>query len=640
MRRSRSSALSVAALIAAACGQSSSGDVDAGPSQQSAGHSSAGSSWTVMVYMLADNNLEEAAYTDLLEMMELEPSASFNVVALVDRAAPGVQGDFAGPVGGIPDWTTGKYLRVKLGALEEVQDLGETDMGDPATLAAFIEWAAKAAPADRYALVLWDHGGAWPRFGVDEGNGGSGLDLSHLKKGLADGMKRSGIQQFGIIGFDACLMSTLETALAMRSYGEYLVASEEVEPGHGWDYQSFSAAQRNPGINALDLAKALVSGFYAQAQQQRDADAVTLAVTDLYALDPLVSAVASLGGALSQKPAVAGKAREAALQFGDNPDPAQATNQVDLGDLAARLAAADSSLAAPAKGVADALGRAVLAKQNGSSKARATGLSVFFPANTAYYRQSYDELSDSGAWRSYLKSFLGQGESIDNKPQFVDDRQQPTHDAQLDYSGADLVIQGTLAAGTFANVVGVSVDYGIVDQANDALFMLGARPGSLDAAGVASASWDVTVLKVAQGTSSDYGYLSLGSADGGNALAQIPLAYTPPGAQGADIVILAVVMDSSGNELARAFYSQINGAWSELSPEENSRVQTLLRQVTLSSGAEQWTTVGSTAFDPRQPLNLSLDSLGSPGSGAAVFEILSATDYGGNSDYVIGTGTL
>lgn len=123
-------------------------------------HSGGGESWTVLVYMAADNNLEPFALQDLQEMMEVGASKGFQLVVQVDRAK-GCQSKrsrtcnedrrFRGGFEG-----TRRYV-VAQGALEQLADLGETDTGSPASLAEFIAWGATSFPADRTALVLWDH---------------------------------------------------------------------------------------------------------------------------------------------------------------------------------------------------------------------------------------------------------------------------------------------------------------------------------------------------------------------------------------------------------------------------------------------------------------------------------------------------
>lgn len=47
-------------------------------------------------------------------------------------------------------------------------------------------------------------------------------------------------QPLDMIGLDACCMATLETALVLSPYADYMVASQEMEPSCGWDYTSIA----------------------------------------------------------------------------------------------------------------------------------------------------------------------------------------------------------------------------------------------------------------------------------------------------------------------------------------------------------------------------------------------------------------
>src|SRR5690606_22703317 len=146
----------------------------------------------------------------------------------------------------------------------ELQDLGEGNMGDPATLADFIAYGLENYPADRGALDVWDHGGAWPGFGPDDSHGVV-LTLPEIAQGLQGGLARAGRQELTMIGFDACLMATYEVAMITRPFGEYLLASEELEPGHGWDYAALRVLRDDPSTDPVTLGRAIADGFQAQA---------------------------------------------------------------------------------------------------------------------------------------------------------------------------------------------------------------------------------------------------------------------------------------------------------------------------------------------------------------------------------------
>ena len=117
--------------------------------RKNAGGAGAGADWTVMVYLAGDNNLDGAGVADLREMKKVGSSAFVNVIAQFDRA--GSRG-------------TSKRFYLRKGTelpKDAVQDLGETDTGDPRVLCDFFRWGVKHYPARHYLLVIWNHGSGW-----------------------------------------------------------------------------------------------------------------------------------------------------------------------------------------------------------------------------------------------------------------------------------------------------------------------------------------------------------------------------------------------------------------------------------------------------------------------------------------------
>ena len=98
--------------------------------------------------------------------------------------------------------------------------------------------------------------------------------------------------EFEIIGFDTCLMATLETAAALSPYGRYMVASEEIEPGTGWDYTAWlQAICDNPTADGLAVGTAICDSYFAKCQAGQTDDIATLSVIDLAAVPKLVQCV-------------------------------------------------------------------------------------------------------------------------------------------------------------------------------------------------------------------------------------------------------------------------------------------------------------------------------------------------------------
>ena len=124
-------------------------------------------SWTVLQYSMSDTDLEPYMMADVNEMGEVGSNENLNIVAMIDRSE-----DYGEePVLDIGDWVGAVVAHIQPGHAEVLADLGPTDMGDPETLATFITEGIAAFPAEHYALIISDHGAAWPGVGPDDSGG-------------------------------------------------------------------------------------------------------------------------------------------------------------------------------------------------------------------------------------------------------------------------------------------------------------------------------------------------------------------------------------------------------------------------------------------------------------------------------------
>lgn len=166
---------------------------------------------------------------------------------------------------GIEDRSVGRYA-VAGGELKKVKALPRnTCMSEAKSLEDFIRWTRKHYQADRYMLVLWDHGGGLPYgFGQDDLNRrrdeGSPVDTINISE-LVTAIKDAGLR-FDVIGFDACLMQVIEVAAALEPYADYYLASEETEGGLGWFYTSaFGKLAKEPGMPSEAFARELIASY-------------------------------------------------------------------------------------------------------------------------------------------------------------------------------------------------------------------------------------------------------------------------------------------------------------------------------------------------------------------------------------------
>lgn len=360
--------------------------------------SNAADSWTVMVYMAGDNNLEDAAIADLNEMEAVALPAGVNLVALLDRA-PGY------------DTSNGNWTDTRSGVIvhdsnratigSKLASLGELDTGKGATLTNFINAAVAGSPASHYALIVWDHGGGLAGTCWDDSSGGDNLTLAEMRMAV----DASVVPKFDLIGFDACLQGMIDQAWDLRELADVVVASQELEPGDGWEYDKFlPGLAQNPNLSAPDLANAIVTTYgqrYAGESSITMSAVRTAALADLRtALDGFTGAAIDAGSGVIAQLLTAAK-RSAAIDNGDE-------GYRDLNDFMHQIDAtvSNAGVKAAALGVSAALQNAVMAHVG--TVAGAGGLSVYLPLaqiDASYVSADYQFLQ-STTWGNFLRFML------------------------------------------------------------------------------------------------------------------------------------------------------------------------------------------------------------------------------------------
>lgn len=159
-------------------------------------------------------------------------------------------------------------------------------MGDQSSLKLFLDYLRDGYSSyESKFLVFWDHGNSYKEFGNDQNFNMDGLSMSELDGAL----RESQISGFDLIGFDACLMATMEVAKVIKTYANYMIASEETEPGHGWMWTEVikQYAQRD---NVVEAATGIIDNFV-QNVHQYESTGKTLSLLDLSRYDDVVASI-------------------------------------------------------------------------------------------------------------------------------------------------------------------------------------------------------------------------------------------------------------------------------------------------------------------------------------------------------------
>lgn len=391
--------------------------------------------WTVLVWIAGDNDLDQYGIADINELKQVGSGEASNIVVQFDRMGDGLTRRY--------HLQPGTRLE-----LDEVATLPETNTGDPATAIDFFTWGIKSYPSERVLAVIWNHGS-----GIDETDvyalaaargvdvrrkapakqkavphsqvraiTSSGLrralfsstidaaisskaiayddtsrdflDNAELRHVLAEVARRTG-RNIDVLGFDACLMNMIEVVYELRGLVDYVVGSEETEPGEGWPYERVMAdVVKSPPPASRKLATSIVKrylGSYTAAsnvtQSALDASQITEAVA---ATDEVAGAV--IGALRTDDDFLAfRRALRTAQRF-------KKGDFVDLGDLAARLEAELPT--EPVRTATQRLHRAlsgenglvVATGHKGKDVPRATGVAIYFPF-ALDVQVAYDQLA-------------------------------------------------------------------------------------------------------------------------------------------------------------------------------------------------------------------------------------------------------
>lgn len=337
--------------------------------------------WSIYWY-LCGSDLESNggfATSDLMEMME---------VALPENVRVVIQ------TGGAKTWQNNvvdadilqRYVYDSEG-LTLVDELPPASMGDAATLTDFLRYCKQNYPAEKTAVLFWNHGGgSVSGAAFDERYGYDSLTLDEMQTAFGRVWEADeNNPPLELVGFDTCLMATVDVAGTFAGTARYLVASEEVEPANGWDYTGWlGALAADPAMDGAALGEVICDAYYAGCQAVGTHSNATLSLTDLTRTGPLLEAYEAFGAealaAACEDPGFFSRFARIAAQsenYGGNTREQGYTNMVDLGHMARQ----STGLLQTAGDVLNALEDCVLYRVSGPYRAESTGLSCYYSYN-------------------------------------------------------------------------------------------------------------------------------------------------------------------------------------------------------------------------------------------------------------------
>ena len=386
---------------------------------------STGADWTFMTY-ISDSDLEYFSIEDMIEMERVGSTDEVNIVVQIDRWDGYDKPDWNDESNG--DWETAKrYLITKENKGDHVigstalEDLGEINTGDPDELVEFVQWAQANYPAEHYALNIWNHGSGATGVAYEQscpdycwyyGNEADKLELSEIDSALSE-ITNNGENKLDIVGFDACLMSTIEVVEAVAPYSDIMIGSEILEPGDGWDYSFLQLLVDNPATTPEQLGAKIVDTFVAQGQTSAQSYALTMLDMGMaeYTIDS-INALAELKDSTSLISDL-----EAIRSNSVHVEPGDSSSAVDLLHLMNSLSeyTTDSKVKMAADRAAANVSAMILkAEFNGDPSdidtTGMTGVSILFPNLENEWAKRTKGMSENSQWGELMEDYYDEQE--------------------------------------------------------------------------------------------------------------------------------------------------------------------------------------------------------------------------------------
>ena len=446
----------------------------------------AGTGKTIMIYIVG-SDLESdygSASEDIVEMLDSGVDTATNNILIYTGGTSYWY---------IPDIPTDANTIYRLVGDEFIEEksFGSLSMGASSTLAEFVKYGLTTYPADSYGLILWNHGaGPLIGYGLDEVHNDI-LEMSEITSALSSAGLGSS-QKLEFLGFDACLMGSVETAWVFKDYAEYLIASQETEPGTGWDYSFLNCL--NSCNSGSEIAKEIIDRYFTAYDKlvaeypQLEAD-LTLSCLDLSEIYAVEEDINNLFGKvdtniLSGSFQKTSRYRFQTKAFGKF----TADFEYDLIDLEHITSLLSSEYKTECDELKSSLDKFVVYSK--SNVENAGGVSIYHPYDNKDYMNSWTSTYNSFGFAPQYSNYIADFGKLltSDAPDVWKGFNKAITASKKDADGKELTIQ--LTEEQAANYV--SSTYFVLKEMeeDEYLFIFCGRDAELDANGVLSASYN------------------------------------------------------------------------------------------------------------------------------------------------------
>lgn len=185
--------------------------------------------YTLLLYMVNNNDLNKFSQANIDQILRIGSTPFINI--LVQRDDVGAK-------------TATRFYMQQGQAVSDPFCCHEGLSGTPENLFDFMSWGVASYPARHYILIIWNHGSGIK----DEAIWGRGIAYNEVTKQYINNQDLKNVmdkvrielldgRKLDMLCCDACCMQMLEVATSLRDSVDIVVASENIEPGQGYNYE-------------------------------------------------------------------------------------------------------------------------------------------------------------------------------------------------------------------------------------------------------------------------------------------------------------------------------------------------------------------------------------------------------------------